>query len=143
VTTPERPVQLPAGVLVPAGSARELATFLRLAVDLVSGRYPAAGVKLPKPSARLSDLLSVLDAQARDHAAASAPGTPPIAPRPAPRPRSGATVTTAQAADRLGYSARWVRQLARKGHLVAVQNEFGWWVYDAADVAGYQEERGA
>jgi hypothetical protein len=108
------------GMLVPATDLPEVAVWLRLLVDLLSGHLPPASARQPKVTNKLRYYAAVTAEAARDHeaarhrdAAAWAPPSPQVV-APAQMPQTwkpSETITTAEAGILLDVTAERARQL--------------------------------
>lgn len=112
-------------IAIPVGLAPLAALLVELGAREVRQR---GGTRSAMP--RLGELEAILRT-----AAASARGTPSRTMEPRSRPEE---LTTAQAADLMGVSARRVRELARTGRIVSRKVAGRDWLIDAGSARSYR-----
>jgi excisionase family DNA binding protein len=139
-----------AGVLVWGGTCGELAGALELLSAFLAGRQPPGGTGAPpRLSGRLVAVQQMCATVAREQQVARhrelaklaqpQPLAAPVLPSPAQVSGSSnpATITTQQAAERLGVTGQRVRELCSAGRLTATCGPRRTWEIDPGSVAAY------
>lgn len=141
------------GVTVYGADCGLLAGAVALLTDIQAGKVPPGSARRYEASARLLALRDILASAAKDQEAAkhreiarlaqSQPSTTPVFLAPAQPGGSSttATITVAQAAERLGVTGQRVRGLCAAGKLEASHGPRAVWEITPESVARYQAVR--
>ena len=140
------------GVAVFGLDCAEAAGALAMLRDLLAGRVPPATVKQAQMTRRLEQLrITFSEAAAAQEAAkhramAVAAAQPPalpifLAPAQPGGSSDPATISVAQAADKLKVSPQRVRVLCSSGRLAARRTDRAVWLVDPDSVAAYRDRR--
>jgi hypothetical protein len=132
--------------IVPPEHLPELAGWLAVLRDCLTGRQPPASVLQPRMTRRLEEYIELTARGAREAATARAGDRLGLSALPAPavlgpaQPLSvseAEEITTTQAQDLTGVSAEWWRRLAIAGRIRARQAPRKVWMLNRADVIAY------
>lgn len=139
------------GLLTPAEDLPELAGWLVHYRELLATEKVPGAVRQPRISAKLNRYIDSVTTAAQANRANASATSPQItsavggAAEPAPPSEQSTTITTAQAAEILGVSARWVRELLDRGEIQGHRTHRGHrdiWQVNRASVLQHKEQDG-